>query len=94
VIRAFVAATLVGWGLPQVICAAMRTERPRCEPSEYRVFALLLTNLGNLVEAAAAGKRALRARLDAFHVALWREGVNPNPGRPYAREHHLATVER
>src|SRR5207253_1761676 len=52
VIRAFIAATLVGWALTQLICAAMRTERPRCEPSQYRVFALLLANLGSLVEAA------------------------------------------
>lgn len=33
VIRAFIAATLVGWALTLVICAAMRVERPRCEPS-------------------------------------------------------------
>jgi putative transposase len=94
VIRAFIAATLVGWALTQVICAAMRAERRRCEPSEYRVFALLLANLGSLVTAAAAGRRGLRERLAAFRTALWREGVNPNPGRPYARERHLATVEK
>jgi hypothetical protein len=94
VIRAFIAATLVGWALTQLICAAMRAERPRCEPSQYRVFALLLANLGSLVEAAAAGRRVLRERLDAFRAALWREGVNPDPGRPYARERHLATVEK
>jgi len=94
VIRAFIAATLVGWALTLVICAAMRTERPRCEPSQYRVFALLLANLGSLIEAAAAGRREFRDRLDAFCAALWREGVNPNPGRPYARERHLATVEK
>lgn len=94
VIRAFIAATLVGWALTQLICAAMRAERPRCEPSTYRVFALLLANLGSLVEAAAAGRRVLRDRLDVFRAALWREGVNPNPGRPYARERHLATVEK
>lgn len=92
VIRAFIAATLVGWALTLVICAAMRVERPRCEPSPYRVFALLLANLGSLVEAAAAGRRAFRDQLAAFAAALWREGVNPNPGRRYARERHLATV--
>jgi hypothetical protein len=92
VIRAFIAATLVGWALTQVICAAMRAERRHCEPSEYRVFALLLANLGNLVAAAAGGRRVLRDRLAAFRTALWREGVNPNPGRPYARERHLAGV--
>jgi hypothetical protein len=89
VIRAFIAATLIGWALTQVICAAMRTERPRCAPSEYRVFALMLANLGTLAEAADAGRRVFRDRLDAFGTALWREGVNPNPGRPYARERHL-----
>jgi hypothetical protein len=94
VIRAFIAATLVGWALTQVICAAMRTERRRCEPSEYRVFALLLSNLGSLVEAAAGGCGVFRERLAAFCAALWREGVNPNPGRPYARARHLAAVEK
>jgi hypothetical protein len=72
----------------------MRTERPRCEPSQYRVFARLLANLDTLVEAAAAGRRVLRERLDAFRAALWRKGVNPNPGRPYARERHLAAIEK
>ncbi len=90
VIRAFIAATLVGWALTQVICAAMRAERPRCQPSEYRVFALVLMNLGSLVAAAAEGRQAFRDRLHAFQAALWREGVNPNPGRRYARERHLA----
>ena len=94
VIRAFIAATLVGWALTQVICAAMRTERPRCEPSTFRVFALLLANLGTLGDAATGGRRALRDQLDVVCAALWREGVNPNPGRPYARERHLATVEK
>lgn len=92
VIRAFIAATLVGWALTLVICVAMRAERPRCEPSQYRVFALLLANLGTLVEAAAVGRRVLRERLAAFAAALWREGVNPNPGRRYARERHLAVA--
>jgi putative transposase len=90
VIRAFIAATLVGWALTQAICAAMRAERPCCQPSEYRVFALVLANLGSLVEAAASGRREFRDRLQAFCSALWREGVNPNPGRRYARERHLA----
>jgi hypothetical protein len=90
VIRTFIAATLVGWALTQMICAAMRAERPRCQPSEYRVFALVLANLGSLVSAATLGRRVLRDRLQTFWVALWREGVNPNPGRQYARERHLA----
>jgi putative transposase len=90
VIRAFIAATLVGWALTQTICAAMRAERPRCQPSEYRVFALVLANLGSLVEAAASGRGEFRDRLQSFCSALWREGVNPNPGRRYARERHLS----
>jgi hypothetical protein len=90
IIRAFIAATLVGWALTQAICAAMRVEQPRCQPSEYRVFALLLANLGSLASAAASGRREFRDRLHAFCSALWREGVNPNPGRRYARERHLA----
>jgi hypothetical protein len=68
----------------------MRVEQPRCQPSEYRVFALLLANLGSLASAAASGRREFRDRLHAFCSALWREGVNPNPGRRYARERHLA----
>lgn len=94
VIRAFIAATLIGWAVTQMICAAMRIERPRCAPSEFRVFALLLTSLGSLIAAAAGGRRALRDRIDTFVAAVWREGVNPNPGRPYARERHLASVEK
>jgi hypothetical protein len=90
IIRAFIAATLVGWALTQAVCAAMRAERPRCQPSEYRVFALVLANLGSLANAAASGRREFRDRLHAFCTALWREGVNPNPGRRYARERHLA----
>ena len=52
-------------------------------------------------QTEAATRRGRRCRasraprtLDAFRAALWREGVNPNPGRPYARERHLATVEK
>lgn len=59
-----------------------------------RVFALLLVNLGTLIEAAAAGRRMLRERIAAFRAALWREGVNPNPGRPDARERRLTTIEK
>jgi len=90
VIKSFISATLIGLVLSQSICAAMRAERPRCDPSLLRVFALLLANLGRL--AAAFLTRAFKRELDQFRTALWREGVNPNPGRPYARERHLATV--
>jgi hypothetical protein len=44
--------------------------------------------------------RKPRLRLDEhvhahpFRAALWREGINPNPGRPYTRECHLAIIEK
>lgn len=90
VIKAFIAAALIGLVLSQSICAAMRVERPRCDPSVLRVFALLLANLHHL--ATAFRTRTFDEELARFYAALWREGVNPNPGRPYARERHLATV--
>jgi putative transposase len=92
VIKAFIAATLIGFVLTQSICAAMRKERPRCEPSPFRVFALVLANLQRL--AFSYGTRAFQNELRRFSATLWREGVNPNPGRPYARERHLSTVEK
>jgi putative transposase len=90
VIKSFIAATLIGLVLSQSICAMMRTVRPRCDPSLLRVFALLLANLGRLTAAIATP--AFEQEAARFCTALWREGVNPNPGRPYARERHLVTV--
>ena len=90
VIKCFIAAALIGLVLSQSICAAMRQARPRCDPSLIRVFALLLSNLARL--ACAFGTATFAGELDRFCSALWREGVNPNPGRPYARERHLAAV--
>jgi hypothetical protein len=90
IVRTFIAATLIGLALSQAICAAMRAARPACEPSLHRVFALLLANFASL--RAAAANRQLRPTLQQFIDALWREGVNPNPGRPYARRRHLAAV--
>lgn len=90
IIKAFIAATLIGLVLSQSLCAIMRAERPRCDPSLLRVFALLLANLGRL--AAAFGRVAFAHEVARFSSALWREGVNPNPGRPYARERHVSTV--
>jgi putative transposase len=92
VIKAFIAATLIALVLTQSICGAMRRHRRRCEPSPLRVFALVLANLPRL--AAAYRTRGFRDELRRFCAALWREGVNPNPGRPYARERHLATVQK
>lgn len=90
IIKAFIAATLIGLVLSQSICALMRAERPRCDPSLLRVFALLLANLGRL--AAAFGTPVFEQEVARLSAALWREGVNPNPGRPYARERHICTV--
>jgi len=92
VVRVFIAATLIGLALSQAICAIMRATRPGCEPSLHRVFALLLTNFARLVDAFASG--TMRDAIRRFVEALWREGLNPNPGRPYARHLHLATVGR
>jgi putative transposase len=90
IVRIFIAATLVGLVVSQTLCAAMRAERPRCEPSLHRVFALLLANMAVL--ALAVLSRTLAVVLPGFIAALWREGLNPNPGRPYALRRHLATV--
>lgn len=90
IIKSFIAATLIGLVLSQSICATMRAKRPSCDPSLLRVFALLLANLDRL--AASFGTDDFACQVERFSIALWREGVNPNPGRPYARERHLATV--
>jgi len=90
VLKSFIAATLIGLVLSQSICASMRAERPRCVPSLLRVFKLLLANIGQL--ANAFGTPAFKLEIERFVAALWREGVNPNPGRPYALQHHLCTV--
>lgn len=90
VVQVFIAATLIGLALSQCICALMREARPGCEPSLHRVFALLLVNFTRLADAVAHG--TLRNACRTFVEALWREGLNPNPGRPYALRRHLATV--
>lgn len=81
VIHAFIYATLLGMALSHDICALMRRCRPDVEPSPYRVTALLLLHLPSII--AALGTRRLDSVLEVFIAALWREGVNPNPGRPY-----------
>jgi hypothetical protein len=81
VIHTFIYATLLGMVLAHDICALMRRCRPQIEPSPYRVAALLLKNLPSIV--AALGTEMESAMLQTFQFALWREGVNPNPGRPY-----------
>jgi hypothetical protein len=64
IIKAFIAATLIGLVLSQTICAIMRAQRPRCDPSLLRVFALVLANLGRL---AAASREAVCARTTHQH---------------------------
>lgn len=82
VIRTFIYATLLGAVLAQDIAALMRRARPDAEPSLQRVTMLVLGYLPLI--AGAAGTRRLPEVVRAFEAALWREGVNPNPGRPYA----------
>jgi len=81
VIHTFIYATLLGMVLSHDICALMRRKKPGCEPSPYRVTSLLLMYLPSII--AVLGTRKLRPTLKALERALWREGVNPNPGRPY-----------
>lgn len=82
VIDAFLYAALLGLVLAQGICADMRRKRPDIEPSFYRVTALVLGYLPKFLSASTA--REFRNVVERFEQALWREGVNPNPGRPYA----------
>lgn len=92
VIRVFIYAALLGLVLAQDIIAHMRRERPRKEASLYRVMTLLLGYLPMV--ATATGTRRLRDIMIAFEAALWREGVNPNPGRPYAVGRYAREVYR
>jgi len=81
VINAFLYAALLGLILAQRICAEMRRQRPDIEPSLYRVTALVLGYVPKIVGASTT--REARKVLACLEQALWREGVNPNPGRPY-----------
>jgi len=82
VIHAFIYATLLGAVLSQNICALMRRVRPDLEPSLFRVTTLVLNTLPVIIAACGQAAR-LRKVLEDFQRALWREGTNPNPGRPY-----------
>jgi putative transposase len=81
VIHTFIYATLLGMVLSHDLCALMRRCDPGVEPSPYRVTAILLMFIPSIIAAIAT--RRLSAVLANFEAALWREGVNPNPGRPY-----------
>ena len=63
------------------MCALMRRERPGCEPSHWRVTTLVLEYLPEIVRSM--GRRDKWWTLMCFEKSLWREGVNPNPGRPF-----------
>jgi len=90
VIHIFLYASLLAVILAQDISAQMRRVRPEIEPSLYRVTTLLLGYLPNIIDKL--GTRYLRETLIAFEAALWREGTNPNPGRPYAVERYAREV--
>jgi len=90
VIRTFIYAALLGIVLAQDISAHMRRAHPTIEPSLYRVMTLLLGYLPTIV--AAVGTRHLKDVMLAFEAALWTEGANPNPGRPYAVSRYAVEV--
>jgi len=90
VIGCFVFATLLGLVLSQDICARMRRHRPDLEPSLMRVNMLLLSYLQPLADAASSG--CLAEVVERFVDALWREGRNPNPGRPYRSTLYAAEI--
>ena len=81
VFESFMYATLLGMVLSHDICAQMRRTRPQVEPSPHRVTALVLGALPKILRAL--GTPEVLTVLASFERALWREGVNPNPGRPY-----------
>ncbi len=83
VIAAFLFAALLAVVLAMGVCIEMRRAQPWFEPSLYRVTALTLGYMPNIL--ASVGTRALPLVLRRFVRALWREGINPNPGRPFTR---------
>ncbi len=90
VILAFLYATLLGIILAQRLCAWMREVWPDREPSFHRVAALVYGWLASIMTAATEAERD--ARLAEFLDALRREGVNPNPGRPYAATKYAEAI--
>ena len=97
VFESFMYATLLGIVLAHDICAQMRPVRPQLEPSPHRVTALVLGALPDILRAL--GTPDEQSELASFERALWREGVNPNPGRPYtgtqyARDMHTRRARK
>ena len=81
VVEAFVYASLLAVVLGLRVCSWMRGQRPRCEPSAWRVTTLVLEWLPEI--ARTVGRPESWLTFNALEAALWREGVNPNPGRKY-----------
>ena len=81
VFKSFMYATLLGIVLSHDICAQMRRAQPDKEPSPHRVTVLVLNSLPDIIRYLDTPQE--QPVLAAFVRALWREGVNPNPGRPY-----------
>lgn len=81
VLQVFICATLIGMLLAHEVCAQMRRTCPGREPSPYRVAALVLVWLPSIVLSLGTARQ--HKVMTAFESALWREGTNPNPGRPY-----------
>lgn len=90
VILAFIYATLLGMILAQKICACMRSAWPDREPSLHRVAALVFGRLAGIV--SVMGTSLYRNAIALFVEALRREGVNPNPGRPYAATRYAEAI--
>ena len=90
VFKSFMYATLLGIVLAHDICAQMRRVRPDKEPSPHRVTALVLGSLLDILRALGTPQEL--PVLAAFERALWREGVNPNPGRPYTGTQYGAEI--
>lgn len=94
VIMSFLYATLIAALLSREICAQMRKNRPTHEPSEQRVMQMLVANLPELVAALPTkSTRCKRRVFEYFEQALWREGLNPNPGRKNMTIHYAELIK-
>lgn len=89
-ILTFLYSTLLGIIFSQRLCGWMREVWPDREPSFHRVAALVFGWIGRVMTAPTRGQR--NARLAEFIDALRREGVNPNPGRPYAATQYAREI--
>lgn len=92
VFKSFLYATLLGVVLSHDVCAQMRKAKPHLEPSVHRVTALVLGALPRIL--ASLGTPRQQAVLESFEQALWREGVNPNPGRQYTGTRYATEIRQ